>query len=515
MGLIDLIKNLDSTDKTKLLGEETTRILRYTFADNDSEAINDGIVNQAIAAQLGQELVQKKEHRKLLIEAIREVKLHIYGIQDYNSAIKKYSDINCFISDFNIESEYILPKIVDNRKNIEFIEPKHNDIYPTSAFPHDYQKRMKDLINNILYTKLNPSILASMPTGAGKTVLAMEIITDAFRYIESTLDKKMTILWLVNSKELCEQSLKSFEKIWKQRGDHKVNCERYFGSFDKLESIIESKITFASFDLLVSRLNTVEAEKFLSNIDLLVIDEAHYSEAETYSLVIDKYKDLNSDYKIIGLTATPFRSEDNEFKSLKDKFNFYFQITNDSNELIESPISYLIEREYLSNIKYKLLDNSEGNVSKSEYYKTLHLSVLNECNAIIKNKENTIIFAQTKSHAIALSIFLKTNGIDNGLIVGETSDITRKELLNKFGDKTDALSVLVNHQILSTGIDVPGMNSIMILGEINSPSLGLQILGRAMRGPKNGGNRDNTVYLTKENYKKLSEYKLLEATVLN
>jgi DNA repair protein RadD len=282
-----------------------------------------------------------------------------------------------------------------------------------------------------------------------------------------------------------------------------------------LESIIESKITFASFDLLVSRLNTVEAENFLSNIDLLVIDEAHYSEAETYSLVIDKYKTLNTDYKIIGLTATPFRSEDNEFKSLKDKFNFYFQITNDSNELIESPISYLIEREYLSNIKYKLLDNSEGNVSKSEYYKTLHLSVLSECNAIIKNKENTIIFAQTKSHAIALSIFLKTNGIDNGLIVGETSDITRKELLNKFGDKSDALSVLVNHQILSTGIDVPGMNSIMILGEINSPSLGLQILGRAMRGPKNGGNRENTVYLTKENYKKLSEYKLLEATVLN
>jgi len=59
------------------------------------------------------------------------------------------------------------------------------------------------------------------------------------------------------------------------------------------------------------------------------------------------------------------------------------------------------------------------------------------------------------------------------------------------------------------------MNSIMILGEINSPSLGLQILGRAMRGPKNGGNSENTVYLTKENHNKLSKYKLLEATVLN
>jgi DNA repair protein RadD len=515
MGLIDLIKNLDAYTKTKLLGNETTQILRYTFVNNDSDAIEDAIVNQAVAAQLGPDLIQKKEYRKLLIESIRQVKLASYGIEDYDSAIIKYADVNSFIKDFEIEEEFILQKVIDDRKNIEFVDPEHNETYPTSSFPHDYQKRMKDIINGVLYTKLNPAVLASMPTGAGKTVLAMEIITDAYRFIESSLDKKMSVLWLVNSKELCEQSLKSFQKIWKQKGDHRVYCERFFGGFNTLDLRNDSKITFASFDLLVARLNSRNTEEFIANVDLLVIDEAHYSEATTYSLVIDNYKKLKADYKMIGLTATPYRADDDEFKSLKDKFNFYFQITNDKKEVIESPISYLIDGQYLSNIKYELLSYSEGDVSKSEYYKTLHQSILKECENIIKKKENTIIFAQSKSHAIALSIFLKTNAVENGLIVGETSDLVRKELLNKFGDKSQSISVLVNHQILSTGIDVPGMNSIMILGEINSPSLGLQILGRAMRGPKNGGNKENTVYLTKDNYKKLSEYKLLEATVLN
>jgi type I site-specific restriction endonuclease len=84
-----------------------------------------------------------------------------------------------------------------------------------------------------------------------------------------------------------------------------------------------------------------------------------------------------------------------------------------------------------------------------------------------------------------------------------------------FTNKENNLNILVNHLILSTGIDVPGMNSIMILGEINSPSLGLQILGRAMRGPKNGGNKENTIYLTNQNYNRLSEFKLLETNVLN
>ena len=74
--------------------------------------------------------------------------------------------------------------------------------------------------------------------------------------------------------------------------------------------------------------------------------------------------------------------------------------------------------------------------------------------------------------------------------------------------------MLINHQILSTGIDVPGMNSIMILSKIESPSLALQIIGRAMRGEKNGGNKSNTIYLTQDNYKKLEEFELLENIVL-
>ena len=36
-----------------------------------------------------------------------------------------------------------------------------------------------------------------------------------------------------------------------------------------------------------------------------------------------------------------------------------------------------------------------------------------------------------------------------------------------------------------------------------------------MRGPKNGGNEINTIYLTSRNRKKLEVYKILEYIVLN
>jgi superfamily II DNA or RNA helicase len=169
---------------------------------------------------------------------------------------------------------------------------------------------------------------------------------------------------------------------------------------------------------------------------------------------------------------------------------------------------------YLSKLHFNIL-NPEKDNNLNEYYKLLHHNVLERCKDLIEQNKNTIIFAESKSHAIAISIYLKKFGIINGLIIGETPTYLRKKLLDDFGNKSNDLNVLVNHNILSTGIDVPGMNSIMILGEISSPTLALQILGRSMRGPLNGGNNENTVFLTKDNYNFLHEFLAIENIVLN
>ena len=55
----------------------------------------------------------------------------------------------------------------------------------------------------------------------------------------------------------------------------------------------------------------------------------------------------------------------------------------------------------------------------------------------------------------------------------------------------------------------------MILANIDSVTTALQILGRAMRGPKNGGNKSNTIYITQDNRIKLENYNLLESQALN
>ena len=58
-----------------------------------------------------------------------------------------------------------------------------------------------------IYNYDTSKTLVTMPTGAGKTVLAMETIVDLFRNHNN--ETSLNIAWIVNSKELCEQSLQS------------------------------------------------------------------------------------------------------------------------------------------------------------------------------------------------------------------------------------------------------------------------------------------------------------------
>jgi len=514
MSLLNLIGLLSSTEKTQILGKETEEILRFSFTVKDTDAVPKNVIDLAVASSKGALLISKPAERRKLVESLKFETLKRLGHENFDSALEYYGNsFKNFVQDFNIEEEYCYEEPLDERENSEYIIPKHGECNGFLAYPHPYQLRLKNKLNNIIRTKRIVNILATMPTGAGKTVLAMELIVDLFRSYNIESGNKLQICWVVDRQELCEQSLQSFQAIWKQKGDRKVICQRYFDKFSELNNSDENRITFATFSLLNSRIKNPEVINLFKQTHFLIIDEAHGSNAHTYKEVLDIYANLSQTGFRLGLTATPFRNDDNEMSTLKSLFQTYLSITDENDEIIQSPMKYLIGEHYLSEVKTQVL-NAERGSSSSEYYKNLHDAVAEECKQLIIRGENTIIFAQSKPHAIALNIFLKMQNIDNELIIGETPTILRKQYLERFGSKKESLSVIINHQILSTGIDVPGMNSIMILSKIESPSLALQIIGRAMRGVKNGGNKSNTIYLTQDNYKKLQEFELLENIVL-
>ena len=153
MGLISLIDNLDSATKTKLLGAETTKIIRYSFAVDQNAPLDQSILNKAVALHDGINLVDIDNKREDLIYAISRNELINSGLKDtkdiYSQALKKYKKHkNDFYADFDIEDEFRKIKVKDDRKNHEYIKPIYGDCNGKNAFPHPYQLRLKKITSD-------------------------------------------------------------------------------------------------------------------------------------------------------------------------------------------------------------------------------------------------------------------------------------------------------------------------------------------------------------------------------
>ena len=353
----------------------------------------------------------------------------------------------------------------------------------SSGIPHEYQLSAKrELLQ--WYLSDVPSTLLFMPTGSGKTRTANELLVDIFR------SRPAKCLWLTNRSELLVQASLSFAGLWKEKGDHGVVVKYFFDKSDEWFSKSSSytEIVYSSFDKLHSRKNDVSYD-----FDFVIVDEAHYSLADTYMPLINQM--IREGVKALGLTATPMSSNDDEFNSIRTFFGTSIDLSRLANG--KYSFDYLQRNNFLANIEYSYL-----NIDRSNFHWTsprLNSVIKDFVSDIESKRENVIIFAINKDHAILLVNLLKISGINSALIVGETPINQRSEYLKDFEE--GRITALVNHEILSTGVDVPKLNSIMVLRDFGSDNIALQVVGRALRGKLNGGNVTNTVIFPNLDFK--------------
>ena len=378
--------------------------------------------------------------------------------------------------------------VLDVRQSSEKVDIGFGDVIVSKGYPHTYQTEVKIALFEKLKSSNNTySTILLMPTGSGKTRTAIEYLIDEIR-----INTNKNILWLVDSPELAEQALQSFKELWQLRGDRSILLNRFFNKF-KPESSINFdngiNIVFGTFDKINSEKNnrTELYTKIRTKTNILIIDEAHFSLAATYEDLISNIRNNSDGIKVIGLTATPLRADDNEFANLRGFFN---------NRLIEikvpegeSALSFLQENRYLAELETEYL-RIEKKFIKEESQELNHLIVEKILNSVGQRKQ-VILFALSKDHAIALDIIFKLNNIKSECIIGETSSVLRQEYFRMFKDKE--INVLLNYEILATGIDLPKVDELFIIRKFNQYSTAMQVLGRALRGEKNGGNQTNKI----------------------
>ena len=123
----------------------------------------------------------------------------------------------------------------------------------TARYPlFKHQILAAESVGNVLIDRARPRVLLHMPTGAGKTRTAMNIVADRIRRLG---EYGTVVLWLAHSEELCEQAAEEFTEAWSFLGNRPIPTVRFYGIYSgnlDLSDITEGFVV-CSLQLLYSR----------------------------------------------------------------------------------------------------------------------------------------------------------------------------------------------------------------------------------------------------------------------
>lgn len=360
--------------------------------------------------------------------------------------------------------------------------------------------------------KENFRSLLVIPTGGGKT------LTAAYWLLKNAIDKEKKVIWIAHRHLLLEQAAEAFELNSYDNLLVNINSYTYrliSGVHDKPASICkDDNVLFLSKDSIIRDLSVLD--EWLEDSDIyLIIDEAHHAVAKSYRKIIDFVFDKAKNVKMLGLTATPFRTSEAEAGALKTIFTDDIVYKTDLDTLIKKEIlAKPICQEYDTDILF-------GDQLGIKAIKSIEqLDVIPEAIAdeISTNKERnrfivdtymdnhdeygqTIVFALNQKHAVALNALFnekgKKYGIKSDYIISGVRNIdTGKEFSGEENNKKISqyregkLQVLINVNILTEGTDLPQTHTVFLTRPTMSSVLMTQMIGRALRGPRAGGTRE-------------------------
>ena len=248
-------------------------------------------------------------------------------------------------------------------------ERKTEEVEPVGTINplYDFQRDIERKINRMLseYDPVTSRAMVALPTGSGKTRLVVESIINWINQGKPGQQNKKFILWMVDRKELCQQAYDTIKSQFLATGkpDTTLKLHVFWGTKSKnltttlekekaedkdYESFSESvntdqdtttSIIVASVGSLGSiysrHVKRKEKDNALRNLGkelaLVVIDEAHHAIGESYSHVLQGLgfnfqmtTEPHPDHvRLLGLTATPFRNEEDlskETLTLQNRF---------------------------------------------------------------------------------------------------------------------------------------------------------------------------------------------------
>jgi superfamily II DNA or RNA helicase len=295
-----------------------------------------------------------------------------------------------------------------------------------------------------------------------------------------------------------EQAIATFQRLWTGTTNFKQSLH-LCRSYELKRYVYQDSpcVQFSTPQMLNQRQGKLATRSPIW--DLIFFDEAHQALAPTFSDALSVARQTGKGLApCIGLSATPGRSTDFETRSLIEMFQKRLLT---SKLLGKNALSTLRSQGAVSFLHFKIIPHRNHCGSLTGFTEDLSArfrSLVALCKEV-SEPSSTIIFTESVNHAIALALVLEYHGVRAGWVSSTMPNEQRREALVRFS--RGEYSVLVNKSLLATGFDCPKISNAILATAIKSPILFEQMVGRASRGPKLGGNTEATIWSFEDHLK--------------
>lgn len=428
-------------------------------------------------------LIQAKQWKKPVgIDVVNET---LRSLHDYKANIPVIAASNGFDSDVKSQQSILqshqVPLQLWNANTLLSRASKLNNAVINKKCPREYQESAISCIVQSFFSTTERRALIVLATGLGKTFVAAE----AFRRI--CVQRQIKVLVLAHTNPLVYQLEKSFWPFLTPEQSTIV-----WNGYERPDFSKGYDFVFACIDTVYEALQ----KGIVHDFDAIIIDECHHAGSSTYRKLLDYYDAGKTGPYLLGLTATPWRPDENEITDYFGEPRISIDMVYGMKHGFLTNVDY---RMYTDNINWEALKTWDGKLfSPRQINRTLFINqwddaVIVELQRVWKEQSQprAIVFCGTIDHAINMRDRINALGFCNAAAVFSGSkDAAEKQAYYERNrimcDFSEGLvNVICTVDVFNEGIDVPDVNIIVFQRVTHSRRIFIQQLGRGLRISEN------------------------------
>lgn len=381
---------------------------------------------------------------------------NISAPEKFNVVVKRFEQLYCDYRCARLDHVWIdaYEKRIPKLSEVKLLVDNEADDFEPLLQPNQIQSQALTALHQSRQSGYKRGLVV-MATGTGKTWLS------AF---DSKNMDATKILFVAHREEILDQAEKTFIKMFPN-----ARLGRYSG----VTKNSEVDILFASIQTLGKQLHLQDFSP--RQFDYIVIDEFHHAAANSYQKLLAYFTPAF----MLGLTATPERTDQSDILSLcDDNLVFSFGLFEGIESDVLSPFDYkgiadTVDYSELAwrNNKFdpQQLENKLATISRAKH---------NYTNWQEYKQKRTLAFCVSTKHADFMADYFNRRGA-KALSVHSRSKTPRNAALQALAH--GSVDIIFSVDLFNEGVDLPSIDTVLMLRPTDSKIIFLQQLGRGLR----------------------------------